>query len=65
MDFSYYAMDRDNRHERIQIAYDAYTRGIGQHVAQADLIAVCFIFFICNLCSVYIFMVAFWMSQIR
>ncbi|AEA43995.1 2,3-bisphosphoglycerate-independent phosphoglycerate mutase [Fluviicola taffensis] len=31
----YYAMDRDNRWERIQIAYDAMVKGIGSHFSNA------------------------------
>ena len=29
----YYAMDRDNRWERVKRAYDALTEGIGKHTA--------------------------------
>src|SRR5690606_2462071 len=29
----YYAMDRDNRWERVKVAYDALTKGIGTHVS--------------------------------
>ncbi|HIG47912.1 MAG TPA: phosphoglycerate mutase (2,3-diphosphoglycerate-independent), partial [candidate division Zixibacteria bacterium] len=32
----YYAMDRDNRWERIQKAYDAYTRGTGEQASSAE-----------------------------
>lgn len=31
----YYAMDRDNRWERVQIAYDAMVKGIGTHFSNA------------------------------
>lgn len=31
----YYAMDRDKRWERVTLAYDAMTRGIGEHAANA------------------------------
>ena len=31
----YYAMDRDKRWERVTLAYDAMTRGIGEHAASA------------------------------
>lgn len=31
----YYAMDRDNRWERVQIAYDAMVKGIGNHFSSA------------------------------
>lgn len=31
----YYAMDRDNRWERIQVAYDAMVKGIGTHFSSA------------------------------
>lgn len=29
----YYAMDRDNRWERVKVAYDAMVHGVGQHVS--------------------------------
>lgn len=32
----FYAMDRDKRYERIKIAYEAYTQGIGEKVATPD-----------------------------
>jgi 2,3-bisphosphoglycerate-independent phosphoglycerate mutase len=32
----YYAMDRDNRWERIQKAYEAYTRGVGELAGSAE-----------------------------
>lgn len=31
----YYAMDRDNRWERVQVAYDAMVKGIGNHFSSA------------------------------
>jgi 2,3-bisphosphoglycerate-independent phosphoglycerate mutase len=31
----YYAMDRDNRWERVKLAYDALVKGIGQHATAA------------------------------
>jgi 2,3-bisphosphoglycerate-independent phosphoglycerate mutase len=36
----YYAMDRDKRYERVQLAYDAYTQGKGEAIAAADILAV-------------------------
>ncbi len=33
----YYAMDRDNRWERVKVAYDAMVRGEGEKVAPADV----------------------------
>ena len=33
----YYAMDRDNRWERVKVAYDAMVHGIGENVAPADV----------------------------
>ncbi|UFH55015.1 2,3-bisphosphoglycerate-independent phosphoglycerate mutase [Spirosoma sp. KNUC1025] len=33
----YYAMDRDNRWERVKIAYDAMVNGIGTKIAPADV----------------------------
>lgn len=34
----YYAMDRDNRQERIQVAYEGLVSGIGEKCAQADVV---------------------------
>jgi len=34
----YYAMDRDKRHERIKLAYEGLTQGIGEKVSASDLI---------------------------
>jgi len=34
----YYAMDRDKRHERIKIAYEGLTQGIGEKVNASDII---------------------------
>lgn len=42
----YYAMDRDKRHERIKIAYEGITQGVGEKVATSDLIKVIVIMFI-------------------
>lgn len=36
----YYAMDRDKRHERIKLAYEGLTQGIGEKVSPSDLIRV-------------------------
>ena len=36
----YYAMDRDKRHERIQVAYEGLTQGKGTKVSQENLIEV-------------------------
>lgn len=36
----YYAMDRDKRHERIKIAYEGLTQGIGQKVTAQNVIEV-------------------------
>ena len=53
----YYAMDRDKRYERVQLAYDAYTQGKGEAVNHADLLEVrAFMSFlssasVCNPCS--------------
>ena len=33
----YYAMDRDNRWERVKVAYDAMVKGTGEKVAPADV----------------------------
>ncbi|GAB4015283.1 2,3-bisphosphoglycerate-independent phosphoglycerate mutase [Spirosoma koreense] len=33
----YYAMDRDNRWERVKVAYDAMVKGIGRKVSPVDL----------------------------
>jgi len=38
----YYAMDRDKRHERIKIAYEGLTQGVGEKVSSAELIKVIF-----------------------
>ena len=37
---SYYAMDRDKRNERVQVAYDAYTKGVGEAISADNIIAV-------------------------
>lgn len=36
----YYAMDRDKRHERIKIAFEGLTQGIGEKVSPDDAIKV-------------------------
>lgn len=36
----YYAMDRDQRHERIKLAYEGLVQGIGQKCPQDDVIQV-------------------------
>ena len=33
----YYAMDRDNRWERVKVAYDAMVKGEGEKVAATDV----------------------------
>ncbi|WP_375259397.1 2,3-bisphosphoglycerate-independent phosphoglycerate mutase [Citreimonas sp.] len=39
----YYAMDRDNRWDRVQTAYDAMIRGKGQHASDAEAaVATCY-----------------------
>jgi 2,3-bisphosphoglycerate-independent phosphoglycerate mutase len=35
----YYAMDRDNRWERVKLAYDAMTKGTGKHIAVGEELA--------------------------
>ncbi|KAF4529460.1 hypothetical protein B566_EDAN017865, partial [Ephemera danica] len=35
----YYAMDRDNRWERVKLAYDAMVKGVGEKVAEKDLLS--------------------------
>ncbi len=34
----YFAMDRDNRWERVKLAYDAIVKGVGQKVKESDLL---------------------------
>jgi 2,3-bisphosphoglycerate-independent phosphoglycerate mutase len=36
----YYAMDRDNRWERVKIAYDAMVKGVGENVTAAEITQV-------------------------
>ena len=36
----YYAMDRDKRHERVKIAYEGLTQGIGQKATVQNIIEV-------------------------
>ncbi len=36
----YYAMDRDNRWERVKLAYDAMVRGSGQHASDPEQVLV-------------------------
>ncbi len=35
----YFAMDRDNRWERVKLAYDAMVHGAGEHVAETGMLA--------------------------
>lgn len=39
----YYAMDRDKRWERIQIAYEGLVQGTGEKCTEDEIISVCVI----------------------